>query len=150
MTATPRTAAHPVVSPDRWLAERKALLAREKELTRLQDQIAEARRALPWVRIQKNYVFDTPEGPRTLAELFEGRRQLIVQHFMLGPDWEQGCPSCTSFVNALGDLSLLNRRDTTFVLVSRAPLPKQTGGVHEDKSKRPFRKEKHKKKWAED
>ena len=86
---------HPVVSRERWLAERKTLLAQEKELTRLRDQIAGERRALPWVRIEKNYVFDTPEGPRPLAGLFEGRRQLIVQHFMLGPDWEQGCPSCS-------------------------------------------------------
>ena len=83
---------HPTVSSERWLAER-ALLAQEKELTRLHDRIAQARRALPWLRIDKEYRFETPEGPRSLADLFEGRRQLLVQHFMLGPDWEQGCPS---------------------------------------------------------
>ena len=76
---------HPVVSHDRWIAERRALLAHEKELTRLREQIARERRALPWVRIDKRYVFDAPEGRRTLAELFDGRRQLLVQHFMLGP-----------------------------------------------------------------
>ena len=76
---------HSVVSRDEWIAERRMLLAREKELTRLRDQIAHERRALSWVRIDKNYVFDAPEGRRTLAELFEGRRQLLVQHFMFGP-----------------------------------------------------------------
>jgi predicted dithiol-disulfide oxidoreductase (DUF899 family) len=86
------TTNRPVVSRERWLAERRALLAREKELTRLHDQTARERRALPWVRIDKNYVFDTTRGPRCLADLFEGRRQLLVQHFMLGPGWEQGCP----------------------------------------------------------
>ena len=84
---------HPVVPQDRWVAERKKLLAREKELTRLRDEIARERRALPWERIEKNYVFDTPEGRRSLADLFEGRRQLLVQHFMFGPGWEQGCAS---------------------------------------------------------
>ena len=91
-TAEASTANHPVVSRDRWLAERKTLLAREKELTRLRDQIARERRALPWVRIDKNYVFDTPEGRRTLADLFDGRRQLLVQHFMLGPGLGAGLP----------------------------------------------------------
>src|SRR5256885_16832082 len=89
------TANHPVVSPDRWIAERRKLLAREKELTHLRDKIAEARRALPWERVDKSYVFDTAEGRRSLADLFAGRRQLLVQHFMLGPGWEQGCPSCS-------------------------------------------------------
>ena len=79
------TVNHPVVSRDRWIAERKTLLAREKELTHLRDQIARERRALPWVRTEKNYVFDTSQGVRTLADLFEGRRQLLVQHFMFGP-----------------------------------------------------------------
>lgn len=85
---------HPVVSPDRWIVEREALLAREKELTRLHDQIARERRALPWLRVEKTYLFDTLEGKRTLAELFDGRRQLIDQHFMFAPGWEQGRPSC--------------------------------------------------------
>ena len=83
---------HPVVSQERWIAERKKLLAREKELTHLRDQVARERRALPWVRIDKVYTFDTPEGARTLADLFDSRRQLMVQHFMLGPDWEAGLP----------------------------------------------------------
>jgi predicted dithiol-disulfide oxidoreductase (DUF899 family) len=89
------TGNHRVVSRDEWVAERRTLLAHEKELTRLRDQIARERRALPWVRIDKNYVFEAPEGRRTLAELFEGRRQLVVQHFMFAPGWEQGCPSCS-------------------------------------------------------
>ncbi len=117
------TVNHPVVSRDRWIAERKALLAREKELTHLRDQIARERRALPWVRIEKNYVFDTPEGRRTLAELFEGRRQLLVQHFMFGPGWEQGCPSCSFMADHTDGMNVhLAHRDVTFVAISRAPL----------------------------
>jgi predicted dithiol-disulfide oxidoreductase (DUF899 family) len=117
------TVNHQVVSKDRWLAERKALLAREKELTRLRDQVARERRALPWVRIEKDYVFDTPEGRRKLAELFEGRRQLLVQHFMLGPGWEQGCPSCSFMADHTGGMNVhLAHRDVTFVAISRAPL----------------------------
>ena len=80
---------HPVVSHEQWLSERRRLLAREKELTHLRDQVALERRALPWARIDRNYTFDAPEGARTLADLFEGRRQLLVQHFMLGPGWEE-------------------------------------------------------------
>ena len=117
------TATHPVVSPDRWIAERKALLAREKELTRLHDQIARERRALPWLRVEKNYTFDTLEGKRTLAELFDGRRQLIVQHFMFAPGWEHGCPSCSFMADHIdGALPHLAQRDLTFLAVSRAPL----------------------------
>jgi predicted dithiol-disulfide oxidoreductase (DUF899 family) len=123
MTATQDRTAHPVVSRERWVAERKTLLAREKELTRLQDQIAQERRALPWVRIEKNYVFDTPEGPRPLADLFQGRRQLIVQHFMLGPAWAQGCPSCSYMADHTDGMNVhLANRDVTFLAVSRAPL----------------------------
>lgn len=114
---------HPVVSKDRWLAERKTLLAHEKELTRLGDQIARERRALPWVRVEKHYVFDGPEGRCTLAELFEGRRQLMVQHFMLAPGWEQGCPSCSFMADHADGMNLhLANRDLSFVAVSRAPL----------------------------
>ena len=114
---------HPVVSKDRWLAQRKALLAREKELTHLRDQIARERRALPWTRVEKSYVFDTPEGPRALADLFEGRRQLLVQHFMLGPDWEQGCPSCSYMSDHLDGMKVhLENRDLTLLVISRAPL----------------------------
>ena len=114
---------HPVVSRDRWIAERKALLAHEKELTHLRDQIARERRALPWVRIDKPYVFDTPEGTRTLAALFEGRRQLLVQHFMFGPQWEQGCPSCSFMADHSDGMAVhLAHRDVTLVAISRAPL----------------------------
>jgi predicted dithiol-disulfide oxidoreductase (DUF899 family) len=117
------TVHHSVVSRDRWVAERKALLAHEKELTRLRDQIAQERRALPWVRIEKNYVFEGLEGRRTLAELFEGRRQLLVQHFMLGPGWEQGCPSCSYMADHTDGMNVhLAQRDITFLAVSRAPL----------------------------
>ena len=87
MNTTPLTAAR-VAPREVWLAERLALLAREKELTRAQDELARQRRQLPWVRVDKRYVFDTPDGPRALGELFDGRRQLLVQHFMLAPDWE--------------------------------------------------------------
>ncbi|MDM0074617.1 thioredoxin family protein [Variovorax sp. J2P1-59] len=118
-----RTVDHPVVSMDRWVAERKALLAREKELTRLHDQIARERRALPWVHIEKDYVFDTPEGWRTLADLFEGRRQLLVQHFMLGPGWEEGCKSCSYMADHVDGMKVhLAHRDVTLMAVSRAPL----------------------------
>lgn len=114
---------HPVVSADQWLAQRKALLAREKELTHLKDEVARERRALPWIRIDKHYVFDTPSGPRTLAELFEGRRQLVVQHFMYTPGAEQGCKSCSYMADHTnGALAHLGQRDTTVVAVSRAPL----------------------------
>src|SRR5262249_21577329 len=114
---------HRVVSKEEWIAERKALLAREKELTRLRDQIARERRALPWVHIEKSYLFDTPEGQRTLADLFDGRRQLLVQHFMFGPDWEQGCPSCSFMADHSDGMTVhLAHRDVTLVAVSRAPL----------------------------
>jgi predicted dithiol-disulfide oxidoreductase (DUF899 family) len=114
---------HAVVPSDLWVAERKALLAREKELVHLQDEIARARRDLPWERVAKDYVFDTPEGPRSLADLFEGRRQLLVQHFMFGPGWEHGCPSCSYMADHTdGMLAHLEHRDVSFVAVSRAPL----------------------------
>jgi predicted dithiol-disulfide oxidoreductase (DUF899 family) len=112
-----------VVSHDQWLAARKALLKHERELTHFRDRIAAERRALPWERLEKAYVFDAPEGRRTLAYLFEGRRQLVVQHFMLGPGWEQGCPSCSYMADHIDGMTLhLAARDTTFVAVSRAPL----------------------------
>jgi predicted dithiol-disulfide oxidoreductase (DUF899 family) len=103
--------------------ERKALLVHEKELTHLRDRLAAERRALPWVRIDKNYVFDAPEGPRTLAELFDGRRQLLVQQFMLAPGWEQGCPSCSFMADHTDGMNVhLAHRDVTMVAISRAPL----------------------------
>ena len=117
------TVDHPVVSRDRWVAKRMTLLAREKELTRLADQIARERRALPWVRIEKNYVFDAPEGRRSLADLFDGRCQLLVQHFMFGPGWEQGCPSCSFMADHIDGMNVhLAHRDVTLLVVSRAPL----------------------------
>jgi predicted dithiol-disulfide oxidoreductase (DUF899 family) len=114
---------HPVVSREQWLAARKALLAREKELTRLGDQIARERRALPWVRVEKTYLFDTPDGPRPLADLFDGHHQLVVQHFMLAPGQDQGCKGC-SYMADHTDPTLVHlaARDTAFVAVSRAPL----------------------------
>lgn len=114
----------PVVSREEWLVERKKLLMHEKELTKLYDRINAERRRLPMVKIEKDYVFEGPNGGRNLKALFDNRRQLIVYHFMFDPSWDKGCPSCTWYVNALGGLSLLNDRDTTFVLVSRAPFAK--------------------------
>ncbi|MBW8843440.1 MAG: DUF899 domain-containing protein [Burkholderiales bacterium] len=114
---------HPVVSRDLWIAERKALLTHEKELTQLRDRIAEQRRSLPWVRLDKDYVFDTVDGPRKLSELFQGRRQLLVQHFMLAPGWEQGCKSCSFMADHLDGMAVhLAHRDITLLAVSRAPL----------------------------
>jgi predicted dithiol-disulfide oxidoreductase (DUF899 family) len=122
---TTSTVPHPpIVSRDQWLDERKRLLVREKELTKHRDRINAQRRRLPMVKIEKDYVFDGPNGKQSLKALFEGRRQLVVYHFMFDPAWDKGCSGCTSYVNALGDLSMLNDRDTTFALVSRAPLPK--------------------------
>jgi predicted dithiol-disulfide oxidoreductase (DUF899 family) len=114
----------PIVSPGEWVAERKQLLLREKELTRQYDRINAERRRLPMVKIEKNYIFEGPNGKPSLKDLFEGRRQLIVYHFMFDPAWEKGCPGCTGWVDSLGDLSLLKDRDTTFCVVSRAPLAK--------------------------
>jgi predicted dithiol-disulfide oxidoreductase (DUF899 family) len=114
---------HTVVSNDLWIAERKKLLAREKELAQLHDQIARERRALPWVRIDKNYIFDTSSGQRSLVELFEERRQLLVQHFMFAPGWEEGCPSCSYMADHIDGMNVhLANRDVTFVAISRALL----------------------------
>lgn len=114
----------PIASREEWLAERKALLAAEKELTRRMDTVNAKRRRLPMVRLDEDYVFQGPDGERRLADLFDGRRQLIVYHFMFDPEWEKGCGGCTGLVNAIGDLSMLAQRDTAMVLVSRAPLPR--------------------------
>jgi len=120
---TDHAAEHPVVSREQWRAARIALLAREKQLTRLQDEIARERRALPWVRVEKDYVFDTLEGPRTLGELFDGRSQLLVQHFMFAPGWAQGCKSCSFMADHNDGANLhLAQRDVTLIAVSRAPL----------------------------
>jgi predicted dithiol-disulfide oxidoreductase (DUF899 family) len=121
MTAS--LANHPVVSRQDWLAERRNLLAREKELTRLSDQIARERRALPWVHLEKNYLFDTLEGQRSLADLFNSRRQLLMQHFMFGPGWGQGCESCSYMADHTDPtITHLAQRDVAFVAVSSAPL----------------------------
>lgn len=112
----------PIATRDAWLTARRALLAEEKALTHQRDAVNAARRRLPMVKLDKAYVFDGPGGKTRLLDLFEGRRQLIVYHFMFDPEWEKGCSGCTGFVNALGDLSLLHARDTSFALVSRAPL----------------------------
>ena len=114
-----------VVSRDEWLAARKQHLSKEKEFTRLRDKLSAERRELPWVKVEKNYVFDAPKGRETLADLFDGRSQLIVYHFMFGPEWEQGCPSCSFLSDHIdGSIAHLAHRDVTFVVVSRAPLPK--------------------------
>lgn len=122
---TGSTTPHPhIVSREEWLAQRKKLLEREKELTKQYDRVNAERRRLPMVRIEKDYVFDGPKGNQNLKELFDGRRQLIIYHFMFDPEWEKGCTGCTGYVDALGDLSMLSDLDTTFAVVSRAPLAK--------------------------
>jgi predicted dithiol-disulfide oxidoreductase (DUF899 family) len=114
---------HKIVSHDEWLAARKAHLADEKAFTRARDALSRKRRELPWEKVDKNYVFDTPDGKKTLADLFGGKSQLIVYHFMLGPDWEQGCPSCSLLADHFdGAVVHLAQRDVAFVVVSRAPL----------------------------
>ncbi len=114
---------HPIVSRDEWLTARRALLKAEKEVTHLRDKLAQERLALPWVRIEKEYVFDTPEGPRTLADLFEGRSQLLVQHFMFAPGWKEGCPSCSFMADHTDGMNRhLAHHDVTMIAVSRAPL----------------------------
>jgi predicted dithiol-disulfide oxidoreductase (DUF899 family) len=112
-----------VVSRDEWLVARKQHLSKEKEFTRLRDQLSAERRSLPWVKVEKPYVFDGPEGKETLAELFGGRSQLIVYHFMFGPGWEEGCRSCSFLADHIdGALVHLAHRDVTLIAVSRAPL----------------------------
>lgn len=114
----------PIVSQAEWLDARKELLAREKELTRARDALGAARRRLPMVRVEKDYRFTGPDGEVGFPALFAGRRQLIVYHFMFDPRWDDGCATCTRFVNAFGDPKALHDRDTTLALVSRAPYPK--------------------------
>lgn len=114
---------HPVVYREEWLAARKALLTREKELTRLRDELNAKRRALPWVKVEKEYTFDTIEGRRSLVELFEGRSQLIVHHFMFGPGWSAGCVGCSFTADHIeGTRVHLEHHDVSLVRVSRAPL----------------------------
>lgn len=116
---------HAVVSKAEWLEARRAHLAREKGLTCLRDVLSAERRALPWVRVEKGYVFDASGGEETLSDLFDGRSQLIVQHFMFGPDWTEGCVGCSFQADHIDGATVhLAHRDVTLVVVSRAPLPR--------------------------
>jgi predicted dithiol-disulfide oxidoreductase (DUF899 family) len=114
----------PVVSRTEWQEARDALLAEEKEATRARDGLAAKRRRLPIVAIDKDYVFDGPDGKARLLELFEGRSQLLLYHFMFGPNQEAGCNGCSMFIDQIGDLAHLHARDTSFAIVSRAPSTK--------------------------
>lgn len=114
---------HQVVSRDEWLAARIELLRKEKEFTRLRDQLNAERHALPWVKVEKNYVFDGPDGKETLADLFDGRSQLVIKHFMFGPDWTEGCVGCSfELDNTIGALHHIRHHDVSYAVVSRAPL----------------------------
>jgi predicted dithiol-disulfide oxidoreductase (DUF899 family) len=112
-----------IVSPEEWVLARRQLLEKEKEFTRMRDELSRQRRELPWEKVEKRYVFEGPEGRETLADLFGGRDQLVVYHFMLGPEWPEGCPSCSMAADHF-DRSVVHlaQRDVTFVAVSRAPL----------------------------
>ena len=116
---------HKVVPHGEWIEARQQFLTTEKEFTRLRDQLSQQRRDLPWERVDREYVFDGPTGKETLSDLFAGRSQLIVYHFMFGPDWEAGCPHCSFWAdNFNGIVVHLNQRDVTFLAVSRAPFSK--------------------------
>ncbi|MGC4105082.1 MAG: DUF899 domain-containing protein [Thermomicrobiales bacterium] len=123
-TTTRVSALPPIVSREAWTAARADLLAKEKALMRAGDALAAERRRLPMVEVTQDYTFGTPEGPRSLRDLFDGRNQLIVYHFMFGPDWDAGCDGCSMFVDNLDHPAHLNARDVSRVLISRAPLPK--------------------------
>jgi predicted dithiol-disulfide oxidoreductase (DUF899 family) len=113
---------HKIVSREEWIEARRQHLAREKEFTHLRDQLSRERRELPWVKVDKRYVFDGPKGEEPLADLFEGRHQLVVYHFMFDPSWEEGCKSCSFWIDNLDGIPVhLNHRDVTFVAISRAP-----------------------------
>src|SRR5512134_2259720 len=116
---------HNIVSAGEWLARRKQLLEDEKQFTRLREQLNERRRALPWVKVEKSYIFDGPKGQETLSDLFDGRSQLVVYHFMFAPEWEVGCKSCSFWAdNFNGITAHLRQRDVAFAAISRAPLAK--------------------------
>jgi predicted dithiol-disulfide oxidoreductase (DUF899 family) len=116
---------HQIASRDEWLAAREELLRKEKEFTRLRDQLSAERRALPWVKVEKNYLFDGPNGKETLADLFDRRSQLVVEHFMFGPDWTEGCVGCSfELDHTMGALVHLAHHDVSYAVVSRAPLAK--------------------------
>ncbi len=117
--------AHQIVSQDEWIKASQALLKKEKEFTQLREQMAEERRKLPWVKVEKEYVFEEPAGKVTLADLFAGRSQLVVQHLMFGPDWNEACPACSYWADNFNGIDMhLAARDTSFVAVSRGPLDK--------------------------
>lgn len=119
------TKEHKVVSEKEWLAARKKFLVKEKKFTRLRDQLSRERRALPWVKVEKEYVFEGPRGPETLSGLFGGKSQLIIWHFMFGTDWKEGCPGCSFWADSFnGNIPHLAFRDITMIAVSRAPLKK--------------------------
>ena len=123
-TTIDKTTQANVVAPAEWLAARKELLRKEKEFSRVRDELSRERRALPWEKVQKKYVFDGPKGKETLADLFGKRSQLIVYHFMFGPGWKEGCPSCSFLADSFDGVSFhLPHRDVSFVAISRAPLP---------------------------
>src|ERR687887_2746408 len=116
---------HVVATAEEWKAARDALLQEEKELTRRGDELARKRRELPWVRVEKDYRFETESGTKALADLFAGRSQLMIYHFMFGPSWTAGCPVCSSITDTLSaQVPHLKARDTTLLLASRAPLDK--------------------------
>ncbi len=116
---------HSVVSHEVWLKARKAFLKKEKEFTKLRDQLNRQRRELPWEKVEKQYIFEGPEGRETLIELFEGKSQLVVWHFMFGPDWKEGCSHCSFWADTFnGNILHLRERDTTMIAISQAPLKK--------------------------
>ena len=116
---------HKIVSREEWIEARKALLAREKDFTHARDRLSEERRALPWVKVEKPYMFESAAGTKTLAGLFKGRPQLVVQHFMFAPEWHEGCKSCSFWADGFERMiPHLAARDTTLVAVSRAPVAK--------------------------
>ena len=122
-SATGRSGEHQVVHHDTWITARKELLSKEKEFTRLRDELSRQRRELPWEKVEKKYVFDGPNGKETLADLFGGRSQLAIYHFMLGPGWKEGCPSCSFIADQFdGIIPHLAARDITLTAVSRATL----------------------------
>lgn len=114
-----------IVSQEQWLKARKEFLEKEKEFSKLRDQLAQERRQLPWVKVAKDYIFETTKGKESLSDLFEGKSQLIIYHFMFGPDWDQGCPSCSFLSDSIDGIGVhLNHRDINLVVVSRANLEK--------------------------
>ena len=116
---------HRVVSHKAWIEARRKFLAKEKKFTRLRDELSRQRRALPWEKVEKQYVFDGQKGKETLAELFDGRSQLVVYHFMFAPDWNEGCKHCSFWADNFNGLGIhLNHRDVSFIAISRAPLAK--------------------------